>query len=141
MQWHTCSSGKCHTQIYQEDNVNTIGNIHRHHFLLLNGTLLLPPHKLRHMRPRSTGLIPSLLANTKLSSVEQNAHIAMQLCCRASPHIADNPPLPHACKQVPHPFTVEAMDIIIFLLGFTQGCPPEIKYNSVQAAPKQVPCA
>ena len=58
-------------------------------FFLLNCCLLLSPHRLRHMRPRSVGLIPSLPANTKLSTVEQNTHMAMQLCCRACPHIAN----------------------------------------------------
>ena len=70
---HTCSSGKCHTRIYHKDGgdwqQNTITI-----FLLLNGCLLLSPHRLRQMRPRSIGLIPSLLANTKLSKVEQNTH-------------------------------------------------------------------
>ena len=37
-------------------------------FLLLNGCLLLCPHRLRHMRPRSIGWIPSLPADTKLSN-------------------------------------------------------------------------
>ena len=55
---HTCSSGKCHTRIYHQDGGHTIGNKHHHH----NGCLLLYPHRLRHMRPRSIGLmIPSLL--------------------------------------------------------------------------------
>ena len=66
-------------------------------FLLFKGCLLLCPHRLRHMRPRSIGLIPT---NTKLSKVEQNAHMAMQLHCRACPHMADNLPLPQACKEV-----------------------------------------
>ena len=29
---HTCSSGKCHTRIYDQDHGHTIGNKHRHHF-------------------------------------------------------------------------------------------------------------
>ena len=29
---HTCSSGKCQTQIYHEDGGHTIGNKHHHHF-------------------------------------------------------------------------------------------------------------
>ena len=53
-------------------------------FLLLNGCLLLCPHRLRHMRPRSIGLIPSLPGNTKLSKVEQNTHMAMQLAHTAA---------------------------------------------------------
>ena len=61
-------------------------------FLLYNGCLLLCPYRLWHMRPRSIGLIPSLSANAKLSKVEQNTHMAMQLRCRACPDIADNPP-------------------------------------------------
>ena len=123
---HTCSSGKCHTTQLATNTVII--------FLLLNGTLLLCPHRLRHMRPRCIGLIPSLPTNTKLSKVEQNTHMAMQLRCRARPHIAGNPPLPQVCKEVLHPCVVEGMDLVIFLLGFTQSCPPNIRYNSVQAA-------
>ena len=103
-------------------------------FLLLNGTLLRCQHRLRHVRPRFIGLIPSLPANTKFSRTEQNTQMAVQLRYRACPHIADNPPLPQACKEVLHPCAIEAMDIVIFLLGFTQSCPPNRRYNSVQAA-------
>ena len=42
----------------------------------------------------------------------------MQLGRIVCPHIADNPPLPQACKEVLHPCAIEAMDIVIFLLGF-----------------------
>ena len=122
----TCSSGKCHTGIYYKDG--------GHILLLLNGCLLLCPHRLRHMRPRSIGLIPSLPANTKLSKVEQNTHMAMQLRCRACPNIADNPPLPQPCKEVPHPCTMEAMYINILLLVFTQNFPTNIRYSGVQVA-------
>ena len=50
-----------------------------------------------------------------LSKVEQNTHMAMQLCCRACPHIADNPPLPQVCKEVLHPCAIEAMDIYLLV--------------------------
>ena len=100
-------------------------------FLLLNGCLLLCPHRvrLRHMRPRSIGLIPSVPANTKLSKVEQNTHMAIQLRCRACPNIADNPPLPQPCKEVLHPCTIEAMDIVVLLLVFTQSFPTNTRYK------------
>ena len=103
-------------------------------FLLLNGYLLLCPHTLRHMRPRSIGLMPSLLANTKLSKVEQNTHMAMQLHCRACPNNVDNPPLPQLCKEVLHPCMIEAMHIVILLLVLTQSFPTNIRYSGVQAA-------
>ena len=103
-------------------------------FLLLNGCLLLCPHRLRHMRPRSIGLKTSLLANTKLSNVEQNTHMAMPLRCRACPNIADNPPLPQPCKDVLDPCTIKAMHIMILLLVFTQSFPTNIRYSGVQAA-------
>ena len=74
---HTCSSGKCHTQRYYQDGGHTIGNKTIIIFLLLNGCLLMCPHRLKHMRPRSIGLIPSPPARTKLSKVEQNTHMAM----------------------------------------------------------------
>ena len=97
-------------------------------FLPLYGSLFLCPHKLRYM-------IPSLPANTKLSKAEQNMHLAMHLRCRALPHIANNPPLPQARKEVPHPCALEAMDIVIFLLGFTLSILSTNKrYNGVQAA-------
>ena len=48
---HTCSSGKCHTWIYHQDAQLATNTIII--FLLLNGCLLLCPHRLRHMRPRS----------------------------------------------------------------------------------------
>ena len=89
-------------------------------FFLYNGCLLLCPYRLWHMRPRSIRLIPSLSANAKLSKVEQNTHMAVQLRCRACPDIADNPPLPQPCKEVLHPCTIEAMDIIILLLVLTE---------------------
>ena len=103
-------------------------------FFLYNGCLLLRPYRLRHMRPRSMRLIPSLSANAKLSKVEQNTHMAMQLRCRACPDIADNPPLPQPCKEVLHPCTIEAMDIIILLLVVSQSFPTNIRYSGVQAA-------
>ena len=81
-------------------------------FFLYNGCLLLCPYRLWHMRPRSIRLIPSLSANAKLSKVEQNTHMAVQLRCRACPDIADNPPLPQPCKEVLHPCTIEAMDTL-----------------------------
>ena len=56
-------------------------------FFLYNGCLLLCPYTLWHMRPRSIRLIPSLSANAKLSKVEQNTHMAMQLRCSACPDI------------------------------------------------------
>ena len=68
-------------------------------FFLYNGCLLLCPYRLWHMRPRSIRLIPSLSANAKLSKVEQNTHMAVQLRCRACPDIADNPPLPQTYKD------------------------------------------
>ena len=76
------------------------------------------------MRPRSIGLIPSLSANAKLSKVEQNTHMAVQLRCRACPDIADNPPLPLPCKEVLHPCVIETMDIIIrvLVLLFPHSC-------------------
>ena len=43
-------------------------------FLLLNGCILLCPHRRRHMRPRFIFLIPGLPANTNLGKVEQNTH-------------------------------------------------------------------
>ena len=58
----------------------------------------------------------------------------MQLCCKECPHIADNPPLPQACKEVLHPCAMEPMDIAILLLGFTQSFPPNRRYSSEQAA-------
>ena len=97
---HT-SSGKCHTRLYHEDGGHTLAT-NTIIFLLLNGCLLLCQHRLEHMMPRGRRPIPSLPANTKLSNVEQNTHMAMQLRCKACPHIADNPPLPQACKEVPH---------------------------------------
>ena len=103
-------------------------------FLLYNGCLLLCPYGLWHMRPRSIGLIPSLSANAKLSKVEQNTHMAVQLRCRACPNIADNPPLPQPCKEVLHPCTIEAMDIIILLLVVTESFPTNMRYSGVQAA-------
>ena len=60
--------------------------------------------------------------------------MAMQLCCRACPNIAEIPPLPQPCKELLHPCTIEAMDIVILLLVFTQSFPTNIRYNSVQAA-------
>ena len=86
------------------------------------------------MRPRSIGLIPSLPANTKLSKVEQNTHMAMQLRCRACPNSADNPPLPQPCKEVLHLCTIEAMHIVILLLVFTQSFPTNIRRSGVQEA-------
>ena len=103
-------------------------------FLLYNGSLFLCPYRLWHMRPRSIGLIPSLPPNAKLSKVEQNMHMAVQLRCRACPDIADHPPLPQLCKEVLHPCTIEAMDIIILLLVVTQSFPTNIRYSGVQAA-------
>ena len=46
----------------------------------MRSTFFLCPHRLRHMRPRSIGLIPSQAANTKLSKVEPNTDMAMRLC-------------------------------------------------------------
>ena len=103
-------------------------------FFLYNGCLRLCPYRLWHMRPRSIRLIPSLSANAKLSKVEQNTHMAVQLRCRACPDIADNPPLPQPCKEVLHPCTIEAMDIIILLLVVSQSFPTNIRYSGVQAA-------
>ena len=100
-------------------------------FLLLNGCLFLCPHRLRHMRPRSTELIPSLRAETKLSKVVQNTHMATQIRCRACPNIADNHPLPQRCKGVLHPCMMETMDIVILLLVFTQGFPTNMRYSGV----------
>ena len=100
----------------------------------LNGCLLMCPYRFWHMRPTSIGLIPSLSANAKLSKVEQNTHMAVQLRCRVCPHIADNPPLPQPCKEVHRPCTIEAMDIIILLLVVTQSFPTNIRYSGVQAA-------
>ena len=60
--------------------------------------------------------------------------MAMQLRCRACPNIADNPPLPQPCKEVLHPCTIEAMDIIILLLVVTQSFPTNIRNSVVQAA-------
>ena len=37
--------------------------------------------------------------------MEQNTHLHLR--CRALPHIADNPPLPQARKEVPHPCAIE----------------------------------
>ena len=105
-------------------------------FLLYNGCLLLCPHRLWHMRLRSIGLIPSLSANAKLSKVEQNTHMAVQLRCKACPDIVDNPPLPQPCKEVLHPCTIEAMGIIILLLAITQSFPTNIRYSGVQAGPQ-----
>ena len=42
--------------------------------------------------------------------------------------------MPQACKEVLHPYAIEAMDTVIFLLGFTQNCLPNIRHDSVQAA-------
>ena len=84
--------------------------------------------------PRSIGFIPSLPTNTKLSKVEQNTHMAMQLRCTVCPNFADNPPLPQPCKEVLRPCTIEAMHIVILLLVFTQNFPTNIRYSSVQAA-------
>ena len=123
---HTCSSGKCHTGIYHQDSGHTIGNKHHHHF---PPPQWLPP-LVRHMRPRSIGLIPSLLAKTKMSKVGQNTHMAMQVRCRACPNIADNPPLPQPCKEVLHPCKIEAMDIVILPVIF----PTNIRHSSGQAA-------
>ena len=103
-------------------------------FLLLNGCLLLCPYTLRHMRPRSIGLILSLYVNAKLSKVEQNTHMAVQLLCKACPDIADNPPLPQPCKEVLHPCTIEPMNIIILLLVVSQNFLTNIRYSGVQAA-------
>ena len=103
-------------------------------FFLYRGCLLLCLYRLWHMRPRSIRLIPSLSANAKLSNVEQNTHMAVQLRCRACPDIADNPPLPQPCKEVLHPCTIETMDIIILLLVVGQSFPTNIKYSGVQAA-------
>ena len=58
----------------------------------------------------------------------------MQLRCRACPDIADNPPLPQPCKEVLHPCTIEAMDIIILLLVATQSFPTNIRHIGVQGA-------
>ena len=103
-------------------------------FLLLNGCLFLCPHRLRlrHMRPRSIGLIPSLPANTKLSTMEQNTHMAMQLRCTACVHRLRT--IPQPCKEVLHPCTIEAMDIVILLLVSTQSLLANIRYSGVQAA-------
>ena len=103
-------------------------------FFLYNGCLFLRPYRLWHMRRRSIRLIPRLSTNAKVSKVEQNTHMAMQLRCRACPDIADNPPLPQPCKEVLHPCTIETMDIIILLLVVSQGFLTNIKYSGVQTA-------
>ena len=53
--------------------------------------------------------------------------MAMQLHCRACPNIADNPPLPQLCKEVLHPCRIEAKDIVILLLVFTQNFPTNMR--------------
>ena len=60
--------------------------------------------------------------------------MAMQLCCRACPNIADNPLLPQPCKEVLRPCTIEGMDIIILLSVITQIFPANIRYSGVQSA-------
>ena len=72
------------------------------------------------MRPRSIGLKPSLSPDTKLRQVQQNTDMLVQISGRTHPHIADNLPMPKACKEVFHPCAIEAMHIIIFLLVVTQ---------------------
>ena len=72
------------------------------------------------MRPRSIGLIPRLSPDTKLRQVQQNTDMLVQISGRTHPHIADNLPMPKACKQVFHPCAIETMPIIIFLLVVTQ---------------------
>ena len=64
------------------------------------------------MRPGSIELIPRLPADTKLSKVEQNTDMTMQLRSRTHPHIAGNPPLPHAVLQ---PCVTKAMHVIILV--------------------------
>ena len=44
----------------------------------------------------------------------------MQISGKTHPHIADNLPMPKACKEVFHPGALETMRIIIFLLVVTQ---------------------
>ena len=60
--------------------------------------------------------------------------MAMPLRCRECLNIAHNPPLPQPCKVVLHPCTIEAMEIVILLLVFTQSFLTNIRYNGVQAA-------
>ena len=56
--------------------------------------------------------------------------MAVQLRYRACPDIADNPPLSQPCKEMLHPYTIEAMDIIILLLVVSQSFPTNISYNN-----------
>ena len=72
------------------------------------------------MRPRSIGLIHSLSPDTKLRQVQQNTDMPVQISSRTHPHIANNLPMPKACKQVLHPWAIETMHLIIFLLVVTQ---------------------
>ena len=64
--------------------------------------------------------------------------MAMQLRYRACPHIADNPPLPQACKEVHHPCATLTMDEVSFL--FTQNSKLPVKLGTmVCKGPLSVP--
>ena len=80
------------------------------------------------------GLIPSLSPDTKLRQVQQNTDILVQISGRTHPHIADNLPMPKACKEVFHPCAIETMRIIIFLLVVTQFLTANKWHGSMDAA-------
>ena len=94
----------------------------------------MSPHRLRHMRPRSIGLIASLSPDTKLRHVQQNTDMLVQISGRTHPHIVDNLPMPKACKEVFHPCATETMRIIIFLLVVTQFLMTNKWHGSMDAA-------
>ena len=72
---------------------------HRHHCPPLQW--LPPPVPIQTLAHEAkVHRVDTWFANAKLSKVEQNTHMAMQLRCRACPNIADNPPLPQPCKEV-----------------------------------------
>ena len=103
-------------------------------FLIIFWSILLSPHKLTHMRPRSIGQIPSLSPDTKLRQVQQNTDMLVQIPGRTHPHIADNLPMPKACKEVFQPLAIETMHIIIFLLVVPQFLTTNEWHGSMDAA-------
>ena len=60
--------------------------------------------------------------------------MSMQISSKTHPHIADDLPMPKACKEVFHPCVMETMHINIFLLVFTQFLTTNIWHGSMDAA-------
>ena len=108
-------------------------------FLNIFRGIPLCPHGLKHSRPRSIGLIPSLSPHTKPRQVQQNMDMMVQISGRTHPHIADDLPMPKACKEVFHPCAIETMHTIRFLLVVTQSLATKIWNNSMDVLPDPSP--